>query len=261
MAEHFLIQLPVVLEQDLPEDDDVCGICQCEYNAASPDLGTTNEHAVRLPCNHIIGSSCIALWLNQEIRNTCPYCRFEFYPPQPRSHLEELQWIADDSDDYSDDNYDYENEPPSLWDMLEPSDWDSVEVAILAAEIDVEFSRTGTLDRSRPFRDWLLYSQLRALGADLPLWYPLSSGGDPYLSDEQGEALLEELVSRGAFEVLPDGAEGVGGVRAIWEWLRVEGYTYIPRQEGGCWWLVSAASRREGRSTRDRGLEEGIQSW
>ena len=41
---------------------------------------------MRLPCNHTVGSACIAIWL--KTNNTCPVCRHEFFPAQPRPFLE-----------------------------------------------------------------------------------------------------------------------------------------------------------------------------
>ena len=62
-----------------------CGICMEEYNIPSRETGMS-EVAMRLPCNHIIGSACIATWLKDT--NTCPICRREFFQTQPRPDLE-----------------------------------------------------------------------------------------------------------------------------------------------------------------------------
>lgn len=44
------------------------------------------EYAIRLPCNHIVGSGCITQWLHSN--NTCPLCRCVFFPAQSRPYLE-----------------------------------------------------------------------------------------------------------------------------------------------------------------------------
>ena len=62
-----------------------CGICLEEYNTLSRETGMI-EAAIRLPCNHVIGSACIATWLKDT--NTCPICRREFFQAQPRPNLE-----------------------------------------------------------------------------------------------------------------------------------------------------------------------------
>ena len=62
-----------------------CGICLEEYGTLSRGTGTI-EVEIRLPCNHTIGSACIAVWLSTN--NTCPVCRHEFFPAQPRPYLE-----------------------------------------------------------------------------------------------------------------------------------------------------------------------------
>ena len=63
-----------------------CGICMQDYDTLSRETGTI-EVAVCLPCNHIVGSACIATWLKDN--NTCPFCRREFFPAQSRPHLEQ----------------------------------------------------------------------------------------------------------------------------------------------------------------------------
>lgn len=86
----FLRQLPEV--QDLTEDDE-CPVCLQNY---VPTKDTTPgiierilslaavrrvpepvdpEHAVRLPCQHVLGSDCIKRWISpaEGNQNTCPY--------------------------------------------------------------------------------------------------------------------------------------------------------------------------------------------
>lgn len=72
-AEEFL--------RTLPRDE--CPICKEPYGQKAPDTGI-KEHAVRLPCDHVVGRECIAMWLAPESnKNTCPLCREEFFPVQP----------------------------------------------------------------------------------------------------------------------------------------------------------------------------------
>ncbi|MCJ1465125.1 hypothetical protein MMC07_003741 [Pseudocyphellaria aurata] len=83
----FLDDLKPVDTGELKPDECICTICSEEL--------TDTHHAVRLPCGHIFGASCIKAWLNpfapcttEEIfgpavgANTCPMCRRELFPPQ-----------------------------------------------------------------------------------------------------------------------------------------------------------------------------------
>ena len=62
-----------------------CGICLEGYRTLSRETGNI-EVGIRLPCNHSVGSACIAIWLKDN--NTCPICRREFFQAQPRPYLE-----------------------------------------------------------------------------------------------------------------------------------------------------------------------------
>ena len=85
MAEEFINQLSVVLENVLPSEDQTCCICLQEYGFHLSEDDTI-EHPVRLPgCNHIIGSDCITKWVSQAPdggHNTCPFCRRILFPAQ-----------------------------------------------------------------------------------------------------------------------------------------------------------------------------------
>lgn len=93
MAEAFLSQL-LLVENSVQNDDSQCCICGHDYGSLRPDSGTI-ECQTRLPCNHSIGSGCISIWLSPtgSAENSCPFCRREFFPAQPRPHGE------DDEDD------------------------------------------------------------------------------------------------------------------------------------------------------------------
>ena len=75
MAANFLRNLPKVRRGELPNDSK-CMICLEEYGTHLNSNGSI-ELAVRLPCTHHIGSSCIETWLSEH--NTCPYCRTTFF--------------------------------------------------------------------------------------------------------------------------------------------------------------------------------------
>ena len=84
MAEAFLFEL-LQMHNSVHNPEERCGICLEEYGTLSRETGTM-EVEIRLPCNHTIGSACIAIWL--KANNTCPVCRHEFFPAQPRPYLE-----------------------------------------------------------------------------------------------------------------------------------------------------------------------------
>ena len=107
MAQEFLYQLLRTENrvQIIPDEEERCSICFEEYGTLSRETGTI-EVAMRLPCNHCIGSACIATWLKN--RNSCPLCRCEFFPAQPREDEEEQDgW--EDEDDIEADDYDHFN--------------------------------------------------------------------------------------------------------------------------------------------------------
>ena len=96
-SEDFLRQLPEV--QDLTDNDE-CPICMQKYvptNAPAPGFikrlisiavrqeseQVEPEHAVRLPCQHVMGSNCIERWISSAAVNhkTCPYCVQTLFSP------------------------------------------------------------------------------------------------------------------------------------------------------------------------------------
>ena len=88
MAEAFLNQLPCVGRGILGEEDQRCSICMEDYGTTQSATGII-ERAVKLPCNHIMGSECISIWVSSPTKggsgnNTCPICRrvlFQVSPP------------------------------------------------------------------------------------------------------------------------------------------------------------------------------------
>ena len=84
MAEAFLHEL-LQAHNTVHIKGERCGICLEGYGTLSRETGTI-EVGIRLPCNHSVGSACIAIWLKNN--NTCPICRREFFQAQPRPYLE-----------------------------------------------------------------------------------------------------------------------------------------------------------------------------
>ena len=85
MAEAFLHELLQTSNSVQSDTQDHCVICLQETGAMSPETGFI-ELMLRLPCNHLVGSGCIAMWLKEN--NSCPICREVFFPAQPRPYLE-----------------------------------------------------------------------------------------------------------------------------------------------------------------------------
>ena len=98
MSEAFLYEL-LQKSNIVCLEGEQCGICLEEYNTPSRETGTS-EAAIRLPCNHIIGSACIATWLRDT--NSCPFCRREFFQAQPRPYLEHGIFDGQENDDGGD---------------------------------------------------------------------------------------------------------------------------------------------------------------
>ena len=73
MADQFLRQLLGTQNQvSSDEQHSQCSICLENCGEIVPETGLI-ERAVRLPCQHIVGSGCISQWLQNN--NTCPICR------------------------------------------------------------------------------------------------------------------------------------------------------------------------------------------
>ena len=80
MAEQFLNQLLETQDQVSSDEKHVqCSICLETCGEMVPETGDF-ERAVRLPCQHIVGSGCISQWL--QTNNTCPMCRRVFFPAE-----------------------------------------------------------------------------------------------------------------------------------------------------------------------------------
>ena len=88
MSEAFLSQLLRVENVSIqPGSTERCVICLEDCGDKTGGV----EWAVRLPCSHTFGSRCIATWLDPAgaANNSCPLCRKELFPAQPRPWLED----------------------------------------------------------------------------------------------------------------------------------------------------------------------------
>lgn len=113
---HFLSQL-LKPENTVPADDgQECMICQEEYGKRTGAVDTA-ERQIRLPCNpkHTVGSNCIVTWL--KANNTCPICRYEFFPKEKKSNIDReraielfVSLLEDEDEDVVDQDEDTEDE-------------------------------------------------------------------------------------------------------------------------------------------------------
>lgn len=85
----FLDGLRVVETATLPEDERSCPVCSNEYDDSTPiaagsssEEGPEKEPALRLRCNHLVGKSCLRIWLGGG-NKTCPFCRANVYATAP----------------------------------------------------------------------------------------------------------------------------------------------------------------------------------
>ncbi|KAL2036902.1 hypothetical protein N7G274_010327 [Stereocaulon virgatum] len=213
MAEAFLRQLPKVEKDVLPKGSD-CPICQEKYGTISPNTWST-EVALRLPCQHVVGSECIRLWLHPDeaVKNTCPYCRHEFFPLQ--SPLDKAQGA-----DLSPEEY-----------------WDAYMITIGVTDEQLTVARSTLIARERQ-----LYRRLRASIKDSPL--PMLTRGDlrrGALSSSQEKALFEELERRKAFVGMFGGPGALPSSGQLWDLLRKDGFVFRPSRE-----TVGFTSRKDG---------------
>ena len=86
MAEKFyrtLLQSSNIVRPSNTQNRD-CVICLQETGKLSPETGLV-EVQVKLPCQHVVGSRCIVVWL--KTNNSCPLCRRVLF--QEQEHEEE----------------------------------------------------------------------------------------------------------------------------------------------------------------------------
>lgn len=248
MAEAFLESLPRIEKSELPDHSE-CAICQQEYDT-KPFHGKLFEYAVRLPCQHIFGSDCIESWLSpfKEGKNTCPFCRQQFFRALPCPYMgHELMEVSVHPDlnrliaklghhGYIATQYGWE------WDELNHGVTDS-EVRLREAKAYLETESQGfttktvweehgfqDLDdwhtalvgqaaalQTWPLRESIVYLQLQSCGANLPkIEQPLQG-----LNANEEDALFQEIEDTGTFEIHFAAKRGRGlSNRDIWQNLR-----------------------------------------
>ncbi|EPE36436.1 RING/U-box [Glarea lozoyensis ATCC 20868] len=71
--------LELVKPDDLDETKKDCVICYCPLGKVTVlDTGTWQEEAVKLPCGHVFGATCVARCEFRAWGVRCPYCRSRF---------------------------------------------------------------------------------------------------------------------------------------------------------------------------------------
>lgn len=77
-ADTFLKSLTALSLADIAQDSQECPLCNEPYQDSRH-----SGHAVRLPCNHVLGKDCLAKWFKSSTtnanNNTCPFCRAELF--------------------------------------------------------------------------------------------------------------------------------------------------------------------------------------
>ena len=75
----FVAALPTVNVDELAEDDRDCAICRGPYGEPGSMLDGEPEEAVKLPCTHVFGKSCLTVLLGPKPegwgQRLCPVCR------------------------------------------------------------------------------------------------------------------------------------------------------------------------------------------
>ncbi len=76
-AFEFLRHLPLIAASTLLEERRACDICYEPYMS-----GKNPERPCRLPCQHVLGRTCIGKWIlpgKEGPNTTCPMCRSELF--------------------------------------------------------------------------------------------------------------------------------------------------------------------------------------
>ena len=101
MAEEFrraLLQTSnIVPSSDIEHQDYI--ICLQETGKMSQETGLV-ELQVRLPCEHVVGSGCIDIWLRTN--NSCPMCRRVFFHAHQEQYLEDINVQNQEEDEEED---------------------------------------------------------------------------------------------------------------------------------------------------------------
>ena len=80
MSKKFLEQLLQTKNKALFDISPNCEICLQPLGELSSETGVI-ECGIRLPCDHVFGSACIATWLRSN--DSCPMCRRVLFTPHP----------------------------------------------------------------------------------------------------------------------------------------------------------------------------------
>ncbi|KAL6720467.1 hypothetical protein ACLMJK_002390 [Lecanora helva] len=90
-AINFIKEQEAIPTHELPEESRECAICTTYFGYRMAE--GTIEHAIKLSCNHTVGSLCLQKWLEKS--NQCVFCRTKLF--------EEIE----DEDDFeaTDDNF------------------------------------------------------------------------------------------------------------------------------------------------------------
>ena len=108
MSEAFLTQILSTDSSVQADHGQLCCICLQLCGTLSRESGVV-EVEVRLPCNHTVGSACIARWL--QANNTCPLCHETFFPREHQPHAQPL--VIDRRESMDEDSSDDEG-----WDVM-----------------------------------------------------------------------------------------------------------------------------------------------
>ena len=104
MSKKFLEQLLRTENRALFDTGPNCEICLQPLGELSSETGVI-ECGIRLPCDHVFGSACIATWLRSN--NSCPMCRQVLFKPNPYQEPGATGHHGEEDED----------EPPNLADL------------------------------------------------------------------------------------------------------------------------------------------------
>ena len=106
------------------------------------------ELQVRLPCKHVVGSGCIAVWLGTN--NSCPMCRRVFFPAHREQYNQDID-VLDQEEDYQDSWVDQEEEEDTEEMLLENCRIFSIQLLLDSTTIRIAQMITKNTWRIYPF--------------------------------------------------------------------------------------------------------------
>lgn len=259
----FLHQLP---EAQPLTDDEECPVCLQKYVPTKTTVPgimerlvsivvrreAEPEHAVLLPCQHVLGSECIKRWISPADgnQNTCPYCVQQLFTPLKYPVCNHPSW--DTLIDLM-GSYGYAIHPNGRWRwnlaqgaaVLSKKDLlDSQFLATINAGIRKEPHSESSLKYldglavarllTVRLREVVLYLQLQSDGVDLPVIEEINLEY-PYLTLQKHheDALFGEFERRRLFALEPRGRSH----RGLWEFHRTMGTApEINWEDGNLYW-------------------------